>query len=82
MRIADLIWIIHGKLSLKRFASWMTITIICSVLYKLCQCYLNCCMNVFLNLRLHMVRANQHAGDPVELRDSGHVSAMFGRQWL
>jgi len=29
-----------------------------------------------------MVRAHQHAGDPVELCDSGDVSAMSGRQRL
>jgi hypothetical protein len=27
-----------------------------------------------------MVRAYQHAGDPTELRDPGHVPAMCGRQ--
>jgi hypothetical protein len=29
-----------------------------------------------------MVRAYQHAGDPAELRDSGNVPAVLGRQWL
>jgi hypothetical protein len=29
-----------------------------------------------------MVRAHQHAGDPVELCDAGDVSAMSGRQRL
>lgn len=52
-----------------------------------CDC-IACCFSCYtlpfsLTFNLHVVRASVHAGDPAELRDSGHVSSLRGhRLWL
>lgn len=33
-----------------------------------------------LTFHLHVVRASVHAGDPAELRDTGHVSSLWGHR--
>lgn len=47
-------------------------------------CCFSCLMLPFsLTLNLHVVRASVHAGDPAELRDTRHVSSLWGhRLWL
>lgn len=45
-------------------------------------CCFSCLMLPFsLTLNLHVVRASVHAGDPAELRDTRHVSSLWGH-WL